>query len=238
MRLLVVESPLKSLIVKKKRNCISLKLSIFLKKYEIIDKSLDSGCTSMATPYKSLLARRPKCLSSDDSEISLFRLLVFIIVFSLQVEKDQNEISRKVKELKGQRDDCHEELGNIKTLTSFIMQAITFWEEVTMLTNAATIKTAQVQKIVDLAAKKNTLKILKSRGTAIKMRSFRESWMEVAEMFGSDTNSLRFIDRNLHFPVNEVKLGEESERHSLLSPCVLVVVLLVAVVSCFLRWLS
>ena len=236
MRLLVVESPFKSLIVKRKRNCISLKLSIFLKKYEIIDKSLDSGCTSMATPYKSLLARRPKCLSSDDSEISLFRLLVFIIVFSLQVEKDQNEISRKVKELKGQRDDCHEELGNIKTLTSFIMQAITFWEEVTMLTNAATIKTAQVQKIVDLAAKKNTLKILKSKGTAIKMRSFKESWMEVLEMF--ETNSLRFIDLNWHFPLNEVKLGQEIKRHSLLSPCVLVVVLLVAVVSCFLRWLS
>ena len=152
------------------------------------------------------------------------------------MEKDQNEISRKVKELKGQRDDCHEELGTIKTLTSFIMQAITFWEEVTKLTNAATVKTEQVQKIVDLAAKKNTLKILKSKGTAIKMRSFKESWMEVLEMF--ETNSLRFIDLNWHFPLNEVKLGQEIKRHSLLSPCVLVVVLLVAVVSCFLSWLS
>ena len=154
--------------------------------------------------------------------ISLFRLLLFIIVFSLQVEKDQNEISRKVKELKRQRDDCHEELGNIKTLTSIIMRAIKFWEEVTMLTNAATVKTEQVQKIVHLAAKKDCLKILKSKGTAIKMSSFKESWMEVAEMF--ETNSPRFSDLNWHFPVNEVKLGEESKRHSLLSPCVLVVV--------------
>ena len=154
------------------------------------------------------------------------------------MEKGQDDISRKVKELKGQRDDCHEELGNIKTLTSFTMQAITFWEEVTMLTNAATVKTAQVQKIVDLAAKKNSLKILKSRGTAIQMRSFKESWMEVAEMFGSETNSLRFIDRNLHFLVDEVKLGEECKRHSLLSQCVLVVVFVLAFVSCFLDWLS
>ena len=138
------------------------------------------------------------------------------------MEKDQNEISRKVKELKGQRDDCHEELGKIKTLTSVIMQAIKFWEEVTMLTNAATVKTEQVQKLVDLATKKNSLKILKSKGTAIKMSSFKESWMEVAEMF--ETNSLGFIYVNWHFPVNEVKLGEESKRHSLLFPCVLVVV--------------
>lgn len=156
----------------------------------------------------------------------------------MQVEKDQNEISRKVKELKGQRDACHEELGNIKTLTSFTMQAITFWEEVTMLTNAATVKTAQVQKIVDLAAKKNCLKILKSRGTAIKVSSFKESWMEVAEMFASETNSLRSIDRNLHFLVNEVKLGKECKKHSLLPQCVLVFVFLVAVVSRFLDWLS
>ena len=33
-----------------------------------------------------------------------------------------------------------------------------------MLANAATIKTEQVQKIVDLAAKKNSVKILVSRG--------------------------------------------------------------------------
>ena len=109
-----------------------------------------------------------------------------------------------------------------------------------MLTNAATVKTAQVQKIVDLAAKKNSLKILKSRGTEIKMRFFKESWMEVAEMFASETNSLRsrFIDRNLHFLVNEVKLGKECKKHSLLSQCVLVVVFLVAVVFRFLDWLS
>ena len=34
------------------------------------------------------------------------------------------------------------------------MQATTFWEEAIMLTNAATVKTEQVQKIVNLAAKK------------------------------------------------------------------------------------
>ena len=38
-----------------------------------------------------------------------------------------------------------------------------------MFTNAATVKTEQVQKIVDLAAKKNRVTILSSRGTETKM---------------------------------------------------------------------
>ena len=68
------------------------------------------------------------------------------------------------------------------------MQATTFWKEVIMLANAATVKTEQVQKIVDRAAKKNSVKILSSRGTETKMRSFKESWMEVADVFTSEGN--------------------------------------------------
>ena len=66
------------------------------------------------------------------------------------------------------------------------MQATTFWEEVIMLANATRVKTEQVQKIVDRAAKKNSVKILSSRSTDTKMKSFKESWMEVAEMFASE----------------------------------------------------
>ena len=108
----------------------------------------------------------------------------------MQAEKDQSDISKKVADLNRQREACHEELGKIKTSISFIMQATTFWEEVIMLASAATVKTEQVQKIVDLAAKKSRVKILSSRGTEIKMKSFKESWMEVAEMFASPGNKL------------------------------------------------
>ena len=55
-----------------------------------------------------------------------------------------------------------------------------------MLANATTVKTEQVQKIVDRAAKKNSVKILSSRGTDTKMKPFKESWMEVAEIFASE----------------------------------------------------
>ena len=82
-------------------------------------------------------------------------------------------------------------------LISFVMQATTFWEEVIMLANAATVKTELVEKIVDRAAKKNSVKILSSRGTETKMRSFKESWMEVAEMFASEENKL-LLNGELH----------------------------------------
>ena len=85
----------------------------------------------------------------------------------------------------------------MKTLISFFMQATTFWEEVIMLASVATVKTEQVQKIVDLAAKKNRVKILSSRGTETKMRSFKESWLEVAEMFASEENKL-LLNGELH----------------------------------------
>lgn len=66
-----------------------------------------------------------------------------------------------------------------------------------MLANAATVKTEQVEKIVDRAAKKNSVKILSSRGTETKMTSFKESWMEVADMFASDENKL-LLNGELH----------------------------------------
>ena len=66
-----------------------------------------------------------------------------------------------------------------------------------MHANAATVKTEQVQKIVDRAAKKNSVKILSSRGTDTKMKSFKESWMEVAEMFAPQENKL-LLNGELH----------------------------------------
>ena len=113
----------------------------------------------------------------------------------LQVEEEQNGISKKMDNLRREREACHEELGDIKTLTSFIMQAVVFWEEVNMLSKAATVKTEQVQRIVNLAAEKNTVRILRSRGTQIQMRTFKERWMEVAEMIASDKNNLVLIDK-------------------------------------------
>ena len=58
-----------------------------------------------------------------------------------------------------------------------------------MLGNTATVKTKQVQKIRDLAAWKNRVKILSIRGTETKMRSFKESWMAiVSERFAPEKN--------------------------------------------------
>ena len=109
---------------------------------------------------------------------------------TFQVEKEQNMILSQVEDLKRQKDACHEKLGDIKTLTSFVMQAVRFWDEVGMLTNAATIKTEQLQILLDLGAEENTERILNSKGLQTKITSFKERWMEVAEMITSEKNNL------------------------------------------------
>lgn len=59
-----------------------------------------------------------------------------------------------------------------------------------MLTNTAKIKTEQLQILMDLAAKENTERILSSKGLQTKITSFKERWMEVAEMITSEKNNL------------------------------------------------
>lgn len=97
------------------------------------------------------------------------------------------------------RDNCHEELGELRNMVSFIMQAGTFWDEVVNLTKSATVKTEQIQRIVHLAAKRNTERILKSKGTQTKMRSFKEHWMEVAGMISSDRNNVVFSGKVVQY---------------------------------------
>lgn len=70
------------------------------------------------------------------------------------------------------------------------MQAVRFWEEVGMLTNTATIKTEQLQILIDLAAEENTERILNSKGLHTTTTSFKDRWMEVAEMITSEKNNL------------------------------------------------
>ena len=106
------------------------------------------------------------------------------------MEREQNKILRKVEDLKRQRDACNEKLGDIKTLTSFVMQAVRSWDEVGILTNAATIKTEQLQILMDLVAEENTERILSSKGLQTKITSFKERWMKVAEMITSEKNNL------------------------------------------------
>ena len=106
------------------------------------------------------------------------------------MEREQKKIFRKVEDLKRQRDACHEKLGDIKTLTSFVMQAVRSWDEVGILTNAATIKTEQLQILMDLVAEENTDGILSSKGLQTKITSFEKRWMKVAEMITSEKNNL------------------------------------------------
>ena len=78
-------------------------------------------------------------------------------------------------------------------MVSFIMQAAGFWDEVVMLTETATVKTENLQRIVNLAGKKtDPVKILKGSGTHTMMASFKDRWMEVAEMICSDRNNVIF----------------------------------------------
>ena len=70
------------------------------------------------------------------------------------------------------------------------MQAVRSWDEVGMLTNAATIKTEQLQILMDLVAEENTERILSSKGLQTKITSFKERWMKVAEMITSEKNKL------------------------------------------------
>lgn len=107
-----------------------------------------------------------------------------------QADKNINDILGKVETLKKQREDCHKELGDVKRMVSFIMQAVTNWNEVVEVTKEATVKTGHIQRIVGVAAKGNTKKILKSKGTQTLMKSFKECWMEVAEMITPDNNNL------------------------------------------------
>ena len=73
------------------------------------------------------------------------------------------------------------------------MQAVGFWDEVVMVTETATVKTENLQRIVNLAGKKtDPVKILKSSGTRTMMASFKDRWMEVAEMISSDRNNVIF----------------------------------------------
>ena len=133
------------------------------------------------------------------SQIRFVVLFVFVSHYVLsysvvfQAEKEQSKILSDVQDLKRQRDACHEKLGDLKTLTSFVMQAVRFWEEIAMLTNAATIKTEQLQILMDLATQENTERILRSTGLQTKITSFKERWMEVAEMITSDKNNLILI---------------------------------------------
>ena len=110
-----------------------------------------------------------------------------------QVERDLNEISRKVDKLRSERQACYEKLSDIKYMVSFIMQAVAFWDEVVMVTETATVKTENLQRIVNLAGKKtDPVRILKSSGTRTMMASFKDRWMEVAEMICSDRNNVIF----------------------------------------------
>ena len=106
------------------------------------------------------------------------------------MEKEQNKILSQVEDLKRQRDACHWKLGDVKTLTSFVMQAVRFRDEVGMLANTATIKTEQLQILIHLAAQENTERILNSKGLQTKITSFKERWMEVAEVITSEKNNL------------------------------------------------
>ena len=108
------------------------------------------------------------------------------------MEREQNKILRKVEDLKRQRDACHEILGDIKTSTSFVMQTVRVWEEVGMLINAATIKTEQLQILMDLATEENTdrERFLSSKGLQTKITSFEERWMKVAEMITSEKKNV------------------------------------------------
>ncbi|KAJ7323401.1 hypothetical protein OS493_031876 [Desmophyllum pertusum] len=113
-----------------------------------------------------------------------------MLCFDSLAEKNIKDILGKVENLKRRREECHKNLGDVKSMVAFIMQAETFWNEVVALTKAATVKTEHIQRIVAMAAKQNTATILKSKGTQIMTSSFKECWMEVTEMITSEDNNV------------------------------------------------
>ena len=102
-------------------------------------------------------------------------------------------ISKEVEQLERQRKERHNELGDVKSMVIFILRAVTFWKEVVELTRAARVKTENIQKIVDLVQKKDSVRILTSRGTRIKMTSFKECWMELVQTINSDVEQADFL---------------------------------------------
>ncbi|EDO40931.1 predicted protein [Nematostella vectensis] len=127
-----------------------------------------------------------------------------------EVNEKLDDIASRVRHLKVEQDRSHKELGETRSTTAFVMQAVAFWEELIELTNSATLSTTHLQRIVDKAATRNTVRILGSRGTRTIVRSFRDCWMEVAETVYSGHGFVSFT-------LNNASLHKGfSQRHSLL----------------------
>ena len=95
-----------------------------------------------------------------------------------------------------------------------------------ILTNAATIKTEQLQILMDLVAEENTERILSSKGLQTKINSFKEGWMKVAEMITSEKNNLTIngllvtkTDMSLKHWQRYSLILEESASSGKLRPC-------------------
>ena len=101
-------------------------------------------------------------------------------------------ISKEVEQLERQRQERHNELSDVRSMVVFILQAVTFWKEVAELARGAGGKTENIQKIVERAQKKDSVRILTSKGTRIKMKSFKECWMELVQTINSDENNVIF----------------------------------------------
>lgn len=102
-----------------------------------------------------------------------------------------------IKTLKQDRTVLHQQLGDSKETAVFILEATNFWEEISSLSDSASLKTDRVEKILSFAAslKKNQEKILKSRGTKTLVGSFKDCWVEIEDMITG--NNLVFAEDSL-----------------------------------------
>ena len=116
------------------------------------------------------------------------------------MDDEINSCRIRTQSLKEKRNVLHEKLGSIKSMTTFLMEATTFWEIVGCLSDNASLKSDQLEKIMSIASKKNTLKILTSGGTKTLMGSFKERWLEIEDMMRSDNIVFAMEKLDEHYP--------------------------------------
>lgn len=96
------------------------------------------------------------------------------------IQKSIKDFQIKIGEVGKQRDTKHNEIGAVRKLLAFQQKSIVFWELFIKAAEHADGRTERLKSIVDKAAEKEDLKILRADGTVTVAKSFLEAWEAIA----------------------------------------------------------
>ena len=105
--------------------------------------------------------------------------------FITQVHQEIGKIRQNINSLKEERAKSHSELGEYKAMTTVALDVLSFSEALINMTGEASLKTDYLQRIMTLAAKRQT-NIKERGGMKTAINSFEDSWMNVIKMMNSN----------------------------------------------------